>query len=85
MYHQTLTLFKKIQKIINVSTLNSLILLSLLLACQSQSIKSENKSEIRDSSQSQSLTIFGVSPEIYGEAIKQGEEATKKLNFKAYF
>ena len=72
-------LLKIIQKLINTSVLNFLILLFLLTGCLSSNIKADRNSEIRDSSQSQSLTIFGVSPEIYEEAIKQGEEATKEL------
>ena len=72
-------LLKIIQKLINTSILNFIILLFLLPGCLSSNIKADRNSEIRDSYQSQSLTIIGVSPEIYREAIKQGEEATKEL------
>ncbi len=65
------------RKKIRVSALKYVILLFLLLGCQS--IKSDDGSTVTDSSQSQSLTLIGVSPELHAEAVKQGEKAKSEL------
>ncbi len=42
-------------------------------------MKSEDGSKIKNSSQKQSFTIFGVSQDFHTEAIKQGEKAKEEL------
>ena len=64
-------------KLIKLSALNSVLVLFLLVGCQT--IESENASTIKNSSQQQSFTIIGVSPELHEEAVKEGEKAKDKL------
>ena len=72
-----LNILKIRQNLINIYILNFLIVLFLLSGCISSSFKAKKNSKIDNSSIS--TTIFGGSPEIYSEAIKQSEKATKEL------
>lgn len=62
---------------IKVSALGSVIALLLLVGCQT--INSDHGSAVKHSSQKQSFTVFGVSPELHEKAVKEGEKAKDKL------
>ena len=50
----------------------------LLAGCVTQSVEVENQSSGKDFRQS--ITVFGVSPELHEEALKEGEKAKNKLD-----
>ena len=62
-----------------VAVLHIVITLFLLVGCQTQTIESKDGSSVEKSAQRQSITVFGVSPELHQEAVTEGEKAKEKL------
>ena len=67
------------QKRKRVAVINMIITLCLLVGCQSQTVESKDGSSVKDSAQRQSITVFGASPELLAEAVKEGEKVKEEL------
>ena len=64
-------------KIFTASAWKCLMVLFLLWGCQSQ--VSKDDSTINNSSQNQNFTVFGVSQDIYTQALEEGQKAKQEL------
>ncbi len=66
------------QKRKRVAVINMVLTLCLLVGCQRQTVESKDGSSVKDSAQSQSLTVFGASPERLAEEVKLKEKAKQE-------